>query len=292
MLNPLLKIMWVNALIILEDVLIKGFDNRIYRVSFHVKPNVINAIVTPALFDKERLANAVLGLTEPESGKIFFLKKPLKKCYYSSTQLLPQYRDISSYVEEYASRDVLRKLLEKTRVLGYAIDENTCLCEIPYPLRVFTSLYTLVNSDNELCVFVDPFEYLDDVLISLIGVEMSDAVKRGRSILVISSNENAIKKIHASNVLDITLGLRRERFFVEEKTYLSSCVLAEVYVKEGVLNNCIIELLNHKWFRGFIMKNNKVFLLAEKKFKAEAIRYLSKLFKEKKVRGFKVVEVE
>lgn len=279
-------------MIILEDVSIKGFDNRVYRVSFHVKPNVINAIVTPALFDKESLARITLGLSKPTTGKTVFLKEPRKKCYYNTTQPLPQYKDVFSYVEEYAGRDVLKKLVEKTGMLGYTINENTCLCEIPYSLRIFIILYTLINSDNELYVFVDPFEYLDDVLISLIGVEMRDAVKRDKTILIITSNENATNKIHAHNFLDLTLGLRKERIFVEEKAYLSNYVLIEAYIREGLMSNCILELLGYRGFRGFIVKNNKIALLVEKRFRIEIIRYLSRLIREKRIRGFKIIELE
>jgi len=278
-------------LIILENVSIKGFDSRVYTINFHVRTNTINAIVTPALFDKDRLAKIILGLSKPETGNIVFLKNIMKKCYYNSLHPLPQYREFTSFVNEYVSRDVLEELIDKINKLGYNIDENTFFNEIPYSLRIFITLYTLLNSNNELCVFVDPFEYLDDTLISLIGVEMEKSVEKGMTIFIITSNGNAIGKLHIHNLLDLTLGLRTESVSVDEKSYLSGCVLIEVYIRATRVNDYIMKLMEQKGFNGFIVRNNKVVILVDKRFKTGILQLLSRMVRERKIRGFRVIGV-
>lgn len=281
----------VEALIILENVLIKGFDSRVYTINYHVKPNAINAIVTPALFNKDILARIILGLYEPETGRVAFLKDIRRKCYYNSLHPLPQYREISSYVDEYAGKDVLKQLVEKMNKLGYKIDEYTVFGEIPYSLRIFIALFTLINSNSELCVLVDPFEYLDDALTRLVGVEMGRAVEKGATILIITSNESAIGKLHVHNLLDLTLGLRTEKVIVDERSYLFGYALIEVYARGDKVSDHIMKLLEQRGFRGFIIRNNKFTILVEKSSVTKVLLLLSRMVREKRIRGFRVVEV-
>lgn len=279
-------------MIVFEKVHVKGFDDYDYVLNFKINPNTLNVIVTPALFDKRTLVRYIVGSSAPTKGRVHVGGNVKTIGLYDPERKPPAFMRIQEYVTAITdSEDSFHYLVEKLSKLGIKVDEYTIFQNIPQPVETIITLYTTLKVPKDLYILIDPFEHLDESLINFVMSILRETVKKGSTIIVVTSNKVYSKMFRFDQYIEVSkLELSVIKAAQRKIEIPEDCLVFEAFVGENFSENFFKFMLEFKGFRGVLMNRDRALILIEPKYRRTIVKLLRGALDEGVFRRVKPVE--
>ncbi len=277
-------------MIIFDNVYVKGFDGREYRLSFHIPTPSISMVVLPSNIDKYLLAEYIARIEEPVKGKVIYeeVMENVKPRIY-----------VGQYVEDELVMigDILSKVLdlgEYTRFericksLGVEIGPRTRMSDLPYHVRkLITILYTLYRSRG-VSILIEPFNELDDVSLALIFQESRVLKEERKLTIIVLTNTKAFLEY---GIYEYAVVIDIDGSIIEGdiEKFRGRDILVNTYTYEVRGDPSILaSIVNIPGLKGFVeIKRGVYWIVVDQRFRWTFVSNVQKLVREKKINYLK-----
>ncbi len=281
----------MKELIIFDNVVIKSYDDREYVLNFHIPTPSISLIIVPSLLDKHLIGKYISGYKKPIRGNIVYESIEIDKPGLFINDLIEDpniliYRFLYDTLDSKDFSYIIRML----KSMGIHIDRDTVLSELPRPIRFFIGiLYTLLISNN-LVVLIEPFEGLDQKIMTTIKYEILRKRVNDSTIIIISSTKTYIDLLEYEYL--VTIIGENEVYEGELRRFKRKNILENTTIYEVIGGKEILDRIStHKGFKGYFkVSKNTYWIFIDPRYRFRLLNVLKELTHERVIKRIKKVE--
>lgn len=186
--------------IIIKDIS-KSYGNTVVfeNLNLKIKHYQITAIMGASGVGKTTLLNILLGLEEPDTGKVEGLEEKKIVAVFQENRLVESLDSIRN-VQVVCKKDFSRnELLEEFKQVGLEDTENKPVSELSGGMKRRVAIVRAVFVDADIIVMDEPFKGLDVGLKSKVIKYIKDKTK-GKTVIIVTHNLDEVSELGAEKV--------------------------------------------------------------------------------------------
>lgn len=186
--------------IIIKDIS-KSYGNTVVfeNLNLKIKHYQITVIMGASGVGKTTLLNILLGLEEPDTGKVEGLEEKKVVAVFQENRLVESLDSIRN-VQVVCKKDFSRnELLEEFKQVGLEDTENKPVSELSGGMKRRVAIVRAVFVDADIIVMDEPFKGLDVGLKSKVIKYIKDKTK-GKTVIIVTHNLDEVLELGAEKV--------------------------------------------------------------------------------------------